>query len=319
MAIVNKADLVASSVKYQRELMLLPFIAFSELGAQNGFFVKKGVYGTEKIVSLDLAGRMRPYHNGGPDTLDMTFVVNELTTYLGEDYTLFEINQLMDTLWGLGTIDFSKLSASEIGKLMLSIKINRNLEAVRKLIWKGVRNAGGTTTTALFNGFDTIIAADIAANKITAGIGNLSTFDAAITADNAVDKFKAAYRALPEELKEGVINMYVNQTLYEMYCDDYEALRGNLHDKKLGQVVLHGSDEKCIIKPQSYRLATAPVIFSIPNNLTIGTGAQGEKEKVMVKEDNNVKFMQMLHLMFFGTTIQCYDPRVFHVYKQFGQ
>jgi len=318
MAIVNKADLIASAVKFQPELKLLPFIAFSELGKQNGFFVKKGVYGTEKIVSLDLAGRMRPYHTGGPDELDMTFVVNEITTYSGEDYTLFEIAQLIDTLWGLGTIDFKKLSNSEIGKKMLAVRINRNLEDIRKNIWKGVRNSAGTTTLALFNGFDTIIDAGVTAEKISVANGNLSTFDAAITADNAVDKFKAAYRALPEELKEGVINMYVNQTLYEHYCDDYEVLRGNLHDKKLGQVVLHGSDDKCIIKPQSYREATAPVIFSIPNNLTIGTGSQGEKEKVVVKEDNNVKFMQMLHMMFFGTTIQCYDKRVFHVYKQFA-
>ena len=316
---VTKTNIVASAVKYQEELKLLPFIAFAELGKQNGFFVKKGVYGTEKVVSLDLDGRMRPYHTGGPDELTMAFVVNELTTYLGEDYTLFEIAQLIDTLWGLGTIDFKKLSNSEIGKKMIAVKINRNLEAVRKLIWTGVRNSEGTTTAALFNGFDTIIAADIVAEKIAAANGNLSTFDAAITADNAVDKFKAAYRSLDESLKEGVINMYVNQTLYEMYCDDYEALRGNLHDKKLGQVVLHGSDDKCIIKPQSYRAATAPVIFSIPNNLTIGTGAQGEKERVHVGEDNNVKFMQLLHMMFFGTTIQCYDKRVFHVFKQFGQ
>lgn len=316
---VTKTDVIASAVKYQNELKLLPFVAYSELGKQNGFFVKKGVYGTEKVVSIDLEGRMRPYHTGGPDELGMTFTVNELTTYLGEDYTLFEIAQLIDTLWGLGTIDFKKLSNSEIGKKMIAVKINRNLEAVRKKIWTGVRNSAGTTTTDLFNGFDTIIATDTTAALISSGNGNLSTFDAAITADNAVDKFKAAYRSLPEELKEGVINMYVNQTLYEHYCDDYESLRGALHDKKLGQVVLHGSDDKCIIKPQSYRASTAPVIFSIPNNLTIGTGGKGEKERVTVKEDNNVKFMQLLHMMFFGTTIQCYDKRVFHVFKQFGQ
>lgn len=321
MSVIKPAELVQSSVTYQKPLMLLPFAAFSALGKKNGFFVKKGIYGTKKFTSLDVEGRMRPYHSGGPDDLALTLAVNEITTYLGEDYTLFEIASLLDTVWGMGIIDAETMKASQIGQLMIATKINRNLEAIRKSIWTGVRNAEGTTTLSLFDGFDVIIANEIAKSaeetKISEAIGNLSTMSAAIDDTNAMAILKEAYRGLPEEMRDEEIIAYLPTDIYDAYNDDYDVSgRGTLHDKKFSQTVLHGSDDKCTLIKSPYRSSDAPVIFSVKNNLTIALGGGGSDERVMVKEDNNAKMMQLLHMLFFGTGIQTFDYRMFHVAQQ---
>lgn len=316
MAVVKPADLSQSAVKFNSELMTLPFVAFSELGKANGFFVKKGVYGDEKTTQLHLTGRMRPYHSGGPSDLTVEFITETLTTYLGEDYSLFEIASLLDTVWGKTITSTEKLTSSVIGKKMIAEKVIRNLEAVRKEIWRATRKSDGTTTLDLFDGFDQIIAKAITSGKLSTAKKNLSTLSAVITPDNAIDVLKRAYKALPEELKDQETIMYVTTDIYEDYCEAYEALRGAQNDDKLEQRTLHGSEGRCIIKRQAYRDSNSPVIFSVKNNLTIGLGGGGEKEKLTVKPDNNLKFMQILHMLFFGTAISCFDHRVFHVAKQ---
>ena len=72
---------------------------------------------------------------------------------------------------------------------------DRLSESLMKNVFSAKRNITGTTTSDLFDGIDTITAAEIDANKIADSEGNFMALTSAIDKTNAVDVLKTIYQS----------------------------------------------------------------------------------------------------------------------------
>ena len=115
---------------------------------------------------------MRPY-DGSNNEVDTTELHERtLETFLGSVVELFDPNALRQTIYAQLIANAGKVTDEEFRKAQLMAIMDSVMSYMGPAAWKASRNAAGTTTLELFNGFDTITATEIAAAKMTVALGN---------------------------------------------------------------------------------------------------------------------------------------------------
>ena len=174
-------------------------------------------------------------------------------------------------------------------------------------LFNAVRNASGTTTASLFDGFGTIAAAEISAGNIAAAKGNYMT-TAAITANNVGDVLKSIYDNASEELQDASnLKLFIPKAVKNLYDDWFLAHFGAVsYNAAYGRKYLHGTDDKCEIVALP-GLKNSPYIYlSTKDNMLVGCDqldASG-KEKVLVRVPDNPKVVQFFMCFFWGVQFQ---------------
>lgn len=211
---------------------------------------------------------------------------------------------------------------TELGKTILSEYLLENLESITEVVWTAVRKSDGTETEDLFDGYDTLVATAKVKRatednaRISVAAGNYTTLTEAITSVNAKDLLFAEWKLLPRKMRRQKLDLHIVEDKYFNYCDAYALDRGDANNLEYNQEFLFGTNKKVRFVPCSDREATAPLIWTVKKNLTIGTGARGTQEQFVVKPDNNIAFIQMNHEMYFGAAIACYHKLFFHCTDQ---
>jgi hypothetical protein len=308
MPTVSHSQLNTAAQKFRKELLIMAVLGLAQ--TLEHMTLRTGVRYKETVGQLSGPVELMPY-TGDLDDADDNMVINgrDLETYLGQAIKLFDPNTLVSSLYGAAVTKGEGLKDLDINKAVLTLMMRKISGGLNKSIFNGVRNASGKTTSALFNGFDTIVAAEIIANNITVAKKNRYDFAEAITASNAVDMLKAFYRASSDELKGEVSKLVMPQTIYDAYCDDYQLTVGAApYNKEFKKTFLEGSDNRCELVPLIGKKDAPYLEITTKENLLVGVNQQGEEEQIEVRRGDNPFKLQFVTTMFFGTQFETLSP-----------
>ena len=223
---VTSAELVNSSRKYQKELIKIPVIAAKEdtLKHMTGI---GDLLGDMVFSGMDPDVEFAPYSNTNWKEGDVKIDSRVLTTYMGNCAFNFDPNQLYATIYYDAQTGGKNLTHAEIVKKVMFLMAAKAGEVLNMHIWDAKRNPEGKATKDLFNGLDTITAAEVEATNISTVKGNmieLSEFDNS----NAVDQLNAIYRKADPHLRRMKTKMYMSQDIYDLYVECYQNTRGQI-------------------------------------------------------------------------------------------
>jgi len=297
-----------SAQKYRKALLELPSIGIAE--AVKYMTPRPGVTWKETVGHLTGDMQLRPYDGAKNAGNNVGIGERTLETFLGSCVEEFDPNGLYKTLWAQlnahsGRVDNPDMNKAILFKIMDSVLSNLNAS-----LFSAVRNASGSTTATLFNGFDTITATDIAGTpKISQALGNYVAIDA-ITTSNAVDVLKAAYRVASAELKGIKTQMLVPYSVWEAYCDDYLTTVGAApYNNQFEQTFLMGTNRMCEIVPLVSKASSSFIHLTTKENLLFGYGAGVEQEQIEVRRGDNPFLVQFVLTMFFGVEFESVDKK----------
>lgn len=311
-------SLVNSSAKYRREILAMPIAALMDKVLVH-MTLRRGVRGDETVGAAGSNAELRPYKTAKGETDTIRISARTLTTYLGDVVEEFDPYQLFTTVYGEQFDDLTKRTEAEIVKT-LSLAQGRTIsKKLAKAIFSGVRNAAGTTTADLFNGFDTIAAAEVAASNLAVAKGNYMEV-AKITDVNAGDILKSIYDSISEELSETdeELKMFLPKTVlraYEKWC--LANFGPAVYNVSYDKTVLHGTAENpCRLVALAGQKGSSFIYVTTRSNMLVGADQKSEQEKVKIRECDNPKLLQFFMCMFFGVQFESLDPGRIFVAKQ---
>lgn len=310
--------LVNSSAKYRREVLAMPVVALLDKALKH-MTLRRGVAGDETVGYVGNDAELRPYKTEKGATDRSKVLARTLTTYLGDVVEEFDPYQLFTTVYGE---QFSDKTVRTEAEIVQALCLQMGKSIAKKLggaLFKASRNPSGTTTMTLFNGFETIAAAEITAGNIAAAKGNYMDIET-INAANVGDVLKSVYDGASEELQEADnLKMFVPKTVKKLYNDWCLAHFGavvynNTYDKNR----LHGTEENpCEIVALSGMKNSKYIFLSTKGNMLVGCDQSGNpKEKIRIRECDNPKTVQFFACMFWGVQFEMIDQEFLMVAKQ---
>ena len=310
--------LVNSSARYRKEVLAMPVVALLDKALKH-MTLRRGVAGDETVGRVGSDAELRPYKTEKGATDKSRIIARTLTTYLGDVIEEFDPYQLFTTVYGEQFSDKTKRTEAEIVQalcLQMGKSVAKKLGAA---LFNAQRNPAGTTTATLFNGFNTIAAAEIAAGNIAAAKGNYIEVDT-ITAANVGDVLKAIYDGASEELQEADnLKMFLPKSIKKLYDDWCLAHFGAVvYNTTYAKNRLHGTDENpCELVALSGMKNSPYIYLSTKENMLVGCDQSGNpKEKFLVRVPDNPKVVKFFACMFWGVQFEQIEQEFLLVAKQ---
>lgn len=301
--------LAQSGHKFRKELIEMPVHAMQE--TLQYMTLRRGIRYAETVGQLTGDIDLGPYNETRIDNNNMAIAGRTLYTYLGSVVKKFSPNSVVGSIYDAAITKGEELTEVEIARRVLSFltgKLGHNLQSH---IWDAVRDNSGTTSAALFNGFDTITASEIGAATptITTALGNLYEFNAEFTASNAVDQIVAFCEAASELLVDNgqPVNLYCSPSIYRNYLKDYQATVGAIpYNTEYRKAVVEGFENVYFVP--LYNKANSPYIHLSPAaNMLVGVNQEGEEEDIRI-EKHEAFVLQYIATMFFGVQFESISP-----------
>lgn len=289
----------ASAQKFKKQLLQLPSIGLTELiPYMTGY---PGVTYKQTVGEIFANSQLRPY-DGSNNTIDTTELHERtLETFLGSMVELFDPNALRQTIFAQLKANSDSVSDPEMNKAMLFAMMDSVLSYLGTAAWNGVRNSAGTTTKALFNGFDTITATEIGLATISEAIGNLKILTSTITNTNAFDTLRSIWKAAPAELRQKKAFIFLDPDILIDYEEDYMSTVGaNPYNTSFSKKVLEGTGGLWEFVPMVGKVGSDYITISTKQNMIYGYGAGVENENIEIRRGDNAFKLQFILAMFFG-------------------
>lgn len=311
--VITPESLAQSANKFRKELLKQPILALGY--ALNYFTVRSGIRGSETTGTLDGDFELGPYDPYRVERSDLTIKGRTLQSYFGSVVKEFDPNSVYQSIYGSSIVKGEGLKNVPITLQVLSLMASKIGKSLRLHLFDAVRNASGTKTKDLFNGVDTVTAAEITAGNIATSKGNLFEFTEAINSSNAVDLITAFCRAAAAELlecedgedsKADALNLYVPRSVVYAYRDDYKATTGNspIYDK-FNQMVVEGFPNIRFV-PFAGKANSKFIQLSQRKNMLIATDQLGDKEKIVV-EKHHPFVLDFIATLFWGFDFESID------------
>lgn len=309
--------LVNSSAKFRKEVLFMPIAALMDKVLAH-MTLRQGVRGDETVGAAGSDAELRPYKSekGATDTTKIN--ARTLTTFLGDVVEEFDPYSLFTTVYGEQFSDLTERKEADIVKTLSLAQAKKISKKLAKALFSAVRNPNGTTTSTLFNGFDTIAATEITAGNLSIAKGNYIEVPT-ITNQNAGDVLKAIYDAASDELEEAEeLRMFVPKSvkkMYEKWClAEFGAV---VYNNTYNKNYLHGTEENPVQIVGLTGLAGSNYIYlTSKNNMLVGCDQRSSREKVKIRECDNPKALQFFMCMFFGVQFEMIEPEYLLVGKQ---
>ncbi len=306
---ITPEALAQSAHKFRSDLLQMPMHAMRE--TTQYMTVRRGIRYAETVGQLGGNIDLGPYNETRIDNDGMTIKGRTLYTYLGSVVKKFSPNSVVRSIYDDIITKGENLKNVNIALRVLSYltaKMGHNLQSH---IWNAVRNDNGTTSADLFNGFDTITAAEIGATTptISTALGNLYEFDAAITASNAVDQIVAFCEAASELLVDNgqPVNLYCAPAIYRAYLKDYQATVGAIpYNTEYKKTVVEGFENVHFV-PLYNKANSGYIHLSPASNMLVGVNQEGEDENITI-EKHEAFVLQYIATMFFGVQFESINP-----------
>lgn len=299
---ITSEALAQSAQIFRRELLKMPVLALEK--SLPFMTLRTGIRYKETVGELAGDLQLGPYSDTRIDQSDVTVAARTLETFFGSVVKEFKPNSVYQSIYGSSITKGEELKQTDITRQVLaflSAQIGKNLN---KVLFSAVRNDLGTTSATLFNGFDTILAAEETAGNIAAAKGNLKVLNEAITSSNAYDVIKAIYRAASDELREEESLLFIDQKTYDAYVDDYQTTVGPIpYNTGFDKLFVEGSGGRCRLVPLANK-ANAPYFeLTTKSNMLIGVDQESDMEKIIV-EKHAPFVLQFVATMFFGVQFE---------------
>jgi len=168
-----------------------------------------------------------------------------------------------------------------------------------------------------FDGFYTVLDADIAAGKISAAIGNMFA-TGIMTAANCGEMLLAMWRKMPRTLRRKKTVMVISYDLGDLYDDWYKLEHDNPPGvDQAGQMFLEGTNKKCRIK----RISCLPegcqrVTITTPKNKKYGVDKLKDLKDMKAFNSGNPYLFTAAMKYVFGTQFVSIHPREFMMNDQ---
>lgn len=196
---ISDADLKQSAHTYRKELLVMPVIA-AEATLQH-MTARPDIAGKETVGQLSGDIEIGPYDPSRVDNTGVAIAPRTLETFLGSVVKKFDLNEAQKTVYGSLTTQGEALTSLDLAHQILNylaMQLGLNLN---KHIWDANRNASGTKTVDLFDGFDTITTAEKTDGTIDTTEGNYMKLTAAINENNALDVMMNIYESADDNLQ----------------------------------------------------------------------------------------------------------------------
>lgn len=313
---VTYEQLKESGIKYSKELLLLPVIGAEQtLKHMTGH---PGVRHIEKLVVPDLNAEFQPYAPyqtlENIDRARPELTVRDLEVFLGSSVMRFDPSVALQTIYGQNAMitgDGQKQAPS--AKTILALQMKALGANLNRHIWDATRNEEGTATRSLFNGFDTITAAEVALENLSTAKGNYVKLDTQITSDNADEIFKAMLKMISPELRSRGANIYLSYDIYDMYCEAYQKHhQGIVYNTEFGQRTLEGSDGLIKFVPLASKAGSKFIHLAPKDNMIYGYNTESDLATIQVDRFDPY-VLTLSARMFFGVQFATLDKRMLAV------
>lgn len=314
MPISIHQSLIDAGTRYKKELLTMPVAVLAE--ALKYMSLRTGVQG--KIVGgvLTTNAELRPYRSAKDAVTDTTKIdPYEWETFLGDVVKEFDPNAILGTLYT--EITNKKPTEREIARLVALEMARKVGEALYNNLFTAVRNASGNATADLFNGFSTLIAAAVTAEKLKSTNKNYQDLSAtAIDVSNVGDVLKAAWRNCDPLLKKQNVNLVLPTSILELYEDWFQVEYGHAPwNQDFTQRKLVGSQGRVTFAPLDNMESQDYMLFTPKDNLLVGVDQESDKEDVKIRECDNPKAVQFFMMSFFGVGFDNLDKSYINVLK----
>ncbi|HNX87693.1 MAG TPA: hypothetical protein PKH58_01310 [Paludibacteraceae bacterium] len=313
MSVTIHQTLIDAGVKYKKDLLTMPVAVLSEI--LQYMTLRTGLQGKEIGGVLDTDAQLRPYRTAKDASDNTTITPYEWETFLGDVVKEFDPNAILGTLYTEATN--KKPTEREIARLVALEMAKKVGEALYDNMFTAVRNASGSTTADLFNGFSTQVAAAIVAGTLASGNGNYQDLSSeAIDYTNVGDVLKTAWRSCDKLLKKRAVNLYLPTSILEIYEDWFQAEYGHAPwNTDFSQMYLIGTQKKVRLVPLDNMESQDYMFFTIRENLKVGVDQESDKEDVKIRECDNPKMVQFFMMSYFGVGFDTLDKRFIKVIK----
>lgn len=292
-------SLVHSNHRFRKECMLIVMAAVEEVTRH--MRVINNLKGKETEATIVPQAKFRPYHSekivGGTGEL----TARTLETFPLEILEEFDPENLYTTIFGT-PVDVEKINL-DIVRRILTEEMNNASRGLCDLIFKGVRNATGTGALDGFDGFDTIIAKEIAAGNIGINAGNFTNLGE-VSSLNIGDAWKRMYRKMDEKLRGGDTKKLVlicSFTEYDMYKNWYaEKFGAGNFAGTPEQTYLDGTANKVQIVPLPGMEGTSHCFITVKENMKVGFDVLSNATKFNVRIPDNPNVVQMHAKIYMG-------------------
>lgn len=295
----------------RRELATMPLFSMSEILPYMTLIT--GL--RHKLSVSELVGDMQigNYSKTRRDDNDFTIDSRELEVFFGSAIKGIDPNSIYQSIWGSSITKGEGLKNVPIVKAVAVYLMGKLGEHLFDSIWTARHVADGSTTDTLFDGFKTIIDAEITAGNMSVqkkSLFNLSSLSVA----NAEDQFKDFYWSSHEKLRRQNVNLICSPNAAHFYDESYQDNHGALpYNQQYTKRTIEGSNGKCTIVP----LANVPDNFlclTTKENLLIGTSISSEWDSFNVEKSLSSHFLiDFVATMFFGTQLRSINPEMISV------
>lgn len=302
------AEYQKAATKWRKEFLAMFVIGLEEIIPH--VTVRAGIRYKETVGTLNMNAQFAPYKQNMKSGKDATLAFRELNTYMGAIDYEFEPNSAATLVIGEGAATKGEgMKSADIVRKSLTEICKTLSENLNSVLWSAVRNANGTTSADLFDGWDTITSAEITAGNISAAKGNYLKLDSAITSENALDVLKGAFRAANKILKKQKTKMFITQDIMDAYEDAYFAVHNATPwVKGFEQKILEGSNGKCELVPLSSKDGSSFIHLSTKENMLIGVDQMSDTEDIEIARFSAFT-LEFIATMFFGVNFESIDPR----------
>lgn len=311
--VITPESLAQSANKFRKDLLKLPILALGY--ALNYFTVRTGIRGSETNGTIDGGFELGPYDPYRVERSDLSIKGRTLQSYFGSVVKEFDPNSVYQSIYGSSIVKGEGLKNVPITVQVLSLMASKIGKSLLLHLFDAVRNASGTKTKDLFNGVDTVTAAEITAGNISTTKGNLFEFTEAINSTNAVDNITAFCRAASDELlecedgedtKADGLNLYVPRSVLYAYRDDYKATTGNSPIYNgFNQMVVEGFPNIRFV-PFAGKAKSKFIQLSKRDNMLIATDQLSDKENIVV-EKHHPFVLDFIATLFWGFDFESID------------
>lgn len=312
-SITTLAELQKSAQTYQKELLIMPMLSAQDtLRHMSG---RPGTRGKRTVGELSGDVELAPWKNDRKAQGDFKITPRTLETFLGNCAYEFAPNDIWDTVHGSLQVMGQPVKDTEVAKAILFYAAGRLGKKLNMSIWNAERQDDGNTTAALFDGFDTIAAKEIAAGNLSADKGNYLHIADGISAENAVDQLKYIYNSASDELQNAHTKLFLPRSIYNMYCEDYKATTGATpYNTEFKKTFLEGTDDLCELVPLASKKGSNFIQLTPQTNMLYGYG-NGLAEESVAVEKYGPWMLTLEAAMYFGVQYESISPERLMVAK----
>lgn len=270
-----------SAQEYRKELIMMITIGLAN--SLQHMTLRPGVQYKQHVGEISGNAQYGPYDPTRKNTTT-DIKARTLEVFLGSVIKEFDPNTVYQSILGSLMLNGDALKNVPVTKAILAAELKSLSQKLNMALFSAVRDDAGTTSAKLFNGFDSIAAAEITATNISAANGNFLQLTEAITASNALDVLKTIWRGASDEMQESeTVKMFLPYSIYNMYNDDYQATVGSVpYNKEFKKTFLEGSDNRCELVPLASKKGSQFIQLTTKQNMIVGTGNGNDLETLNV-------------------------------------